>query len=107
MDPQSPAKDAQGGHSGHDMSDRFEMQPTGTALPAGSAPAPRPPMDHFADRQFPPEVMERARHQTMFEQGGQPFYQIMFTIAEVQRSVERRVGKEGVHKWSYWGFADR
>src|SRR3546814_17245458 len=41
-------------------------------------------MDHFADRQFPPEVMERARHQMMFEQGGQPFYQIMFNIAEVQ-----------------------
>src|SRR3546814_17522341 len=83
-DDAMPGMDMQNEHAGHDMSAMPTMQPTGTALPAGSAPAPRPPMDHFADRQFPPEVMERARHQMMFEQGGQPFYQIMFNIAEVQ-----------------------
>src|SRR3546814_19177272 len=83
MDHAMPAKDAQGGHSRHDMSDRFEMQPTGTALPAGSAPAPRPPMDHFAHLPFPPEVMARARHPMLFSQRVQPFFQIIFYISSL------------------------
>ena len=52
-DDAMPGMDMQNEHAGHDMSAMPTMQPTGTALPAGSAPAPRPPMDHYADRQFP------------------------------------------------------
>jgi len=71
-------------HTGHDMGTMHGMEMTGTALPAGSAPAPKPPMDHYADRQFPPAEMERSRMEMMHEQGGQAFYQVMFNLAEVQ-----------------------
>lgn len=70
------------------------MQQTGTALAAGNAPAPAPPMDHYADRQFAPSAMARARRDMMFEQGGQPFYQVMFNLAEFQA----RQGRDG-YRW--------
>ncbi|QBM75954.1 copper resistance protein B [Sphingomonas sp. AAP5] len=70
------------------------MEKTGTALPAGNAPAPAPPMDHYADRQFAPADMAKARHDMMFEQGGQPFYQVMFNLAEYQA----RQGRDG-YRW--------
>jgi copper resistance protein B len=70
------------------------MEMTGTALPAGDAPAPPPPTYHYADRQFPPEEMADARRQMMFEQGGQPFYQVMFNLAEYQA----REGADG-YRW--------
>ena len=75
-------------HAGHAMPGPSQAAPamemTGTALPAGNAPPPQPPADHYADRQFPPEEMADARRQMMFEQGGQPFYQVMFNLAEYQ-----------------------
>lgn len=70
------------------------MEQTGTALSAGNAPAPAPPMDHYADRQFAPADMAKARHDMMFEQGGQPFYQVMFNLAEYQA----RQGRDG-YRW--------
>ena len=60
------------------------MEQTGTALPAGKALAPIPPMDHYADRFFPAGEMDRARMQAMREQGGGAFYQVMFNLAEYQ-----------------------
>ncbi|MCX8475866.1 MAG: copper resistance protein B [Sphingomonas sp.] len=69
------------------------MQMTGTALPAGDAPAPLPPMDHYADRQFPRDEMARAREHMMREQGGQTFYQVMFNLAEYRA----RQGRDGYH----------
>ena len=57
---------------------------SGTALPAGSAPAPATPMDHYADRQFDKAEMERARAAMMHEQGGQLLYQVMLNLAEIQ-----------------------
>lgn len=65
------------------------MEMTGTALPAGDAPAPPPPMDHFADRQFPQDEMARARDRMMREQGGQTFYQVMFNLAEYRVRQDR------------------
>lgn len=79
-----PGMNVPADHTGHDMDAMHGMEMTGTALPAGSAPAPKPPMDHYADRQFPPGDMERSRIEMMHEQGGQAFYQVMFNLAEVQ-----------------------
>jgi copper resistance protein B len=67
---------------------------TGTALPAGDAPAPRPPTDHYADRQYPPDEMARARDAMMHESGRQTFYQLMFNLAEYQA----RRGGDG-YRW--------
>lgn len=70
------------------------MAQTGTALPAGNAAAPIPPMDHYADRQFSPADMAKARKEMMFEQGSQPFYQVMFNLAEHQAHQ----GRDG-YRW--------
>lgn len=91
-------------HSAHDMpaqdhSMHHQMQPTGTALPAGQEPAPPPPTDHYADRQFPPDEMARSRAQMMRENGGQSLSLIMFNIAEVQA----RRGDEG-YRWDAEGW---
>lgn len=58
--------------------------PSGTALPAGSEPAPAPPTDHYADRDFDKLEMERARAAMMKEQGGQSLYLVMLNLAEIQ-----------------------
>ena len=89
-----PGMDKQNEHAGHDMTARPAMQPTGTALPAGSAPAPKPPMDHYADRQFPPAEMARARRKMMAEEGGQTLSQVMFNLVEYQA----RQGRDG-YRW--------
>ncbi len=70
------------------------IQRTGTALAAGNAPAPAPPSDHYADRQFAPADMAKARHDMMIESGGKPFYQVMFNLAEYQA----REGRDG-YRW--------
>ena len=57
---------------------------TGTALPAGNAPAPAPPTDHYASKFFPADQINRAHALMMKEQGGQNFYQILFNLAEYQ-----------------------
>ncbi len=75
------------------------MAMTGTALPAGDAPAPLPPMDQYADRQFPASEMDRARRDMMHEQGGRSLSQVMFNLAEMQI----RSGKEG-YRWDGEGW---
>ena len=60
------------------------MAQTGTALPAGDAPAPPPPGDHYADRFFPSAEMSRSRRDMMREQGGRPFGTVLFNLAEYQ-----------------------
>lgn len=57
---------------------------SGTALPAGFAPPPPLPTDHYADRDYNKADMERARSTMMNEQGGQNFYLIMLNLAEMQ-----------------------
>jgi len=64
--------------------DHGAMQETGTALPAGDAPAPPQPSDHYADRFFPSAEMARARYHMMREMGGQSFGTVLFNLAEVQ-----------------------
>jgi len=91
--------DMSGGHAGHDMSARPGVTQTGTALPAGSTPAPAPPMDHYADRFFPASYMSRARGAMMREGGGQSFYQVMFNLAEYQA----RAGRNG-YRWDGEAF---
>ncbi len=61
-----------------------EMEMTGTALPAGNDPAPPPPRDHYADRQFPAAEMARARTEMMRDSGGQTFGQALLNIFEYQ-----------------------
>lgn len=92
MDPGSADEPVpQDEHAGHDTSGTPASQASGTALPAGDAPAPRPPMDHYADRRFAPDDMARARRSMMHEEGGRTFYQLMFNLAEY-RAVQGRDG---------------
>ena len=79
------------------------MEMTGTALPAGNAPPPAPPTDHYAARLFPAGEIERAHHAMARESGGQTFAQIMFNLAEVQV----RNGRDG-YRWDgqAWFGAD-
>ena len=90
--------DMSGDHAGHDMS-MPGMAMTGTALPAGDAPAPPVPKDRYADRQFGPSAMHRAHLQMMRESGGQQLSQVMFNLAEVQI----RGGKDG-YRWDGEGW---
>ena len=80
-------------HASHDMSG-MATSSSGSAPAAGDAPAPNPPMDHYADRQFPNSEMARARDQMMREEGGQTFYQVMFNLAEYRA----RQGRDG-YRW--------
>ncbi len=70
------------------------VQQTGTALAAGNTPAPAPPIDHYADHQFAPADMAKARHDMMSDSGGKPFYHVMFNLAEYQA----RQGHDG-YRW--------
>jgi copper resistance protein B len=102
--PAMPGMDMSDDHKGHDMGAMSGMampgmEQTGTALPAGNAPAPQPPMDHYADRFFSAGEMERARMQAMREQGGGTFYQMMFNLAEYQA----RAGRDG-YRWDGEAF---
>lgn len=89
-----PGMDMSDDQAGRKMGGMQGMEMTGTALPAGNAPAPKPPTDHYADRQFPSAEMERSRMQMMREQGGQSLYQVMFNLAEYQA----RQGRDG-YRW--------
>lgn len=96
-----PGMDMTGGdadHASHAMA-MPEATPSGTALPAGDAPAPLPPSDHYADRQFPGAEMHRSRMAMMREEGGRSISQIMFNLAEVQI----RGGKDG-YRWDGEGW---
>ena len=58
---------------------------TGTALPAGDAPPPPAPTDHYADRRFHPAAMAVARARMMREEGGGAvMHQLFFNLAELQ-----------------------
>jgi len=76
-------------HAGHDMSTMPGMAVEAIQPDlAGEGTAPPPPLDHYADRVFPPAEMEIARRQMMREEGGQNFYQVMFNVAEYQLREE-------------------
>lgn len=96
-----PGMDMRPGDTDHAMHgmDMPEAPQSGTALPAGDAPAPLPPTDHYADRQFPGAEMHRSRMAMMKEEGGRAISQIMFNLAEVQI----RDGKDG-YRWDGEGW---
>ncbi|MBB4100434.1 copper resistance protein B [Sphingomonas kyeonggiensis] len=94
------AADPHAMHSGMEMGqDAGAMPETGTALPAGDAPAPPVPTDYYGDRFFPADEMARTRHAGMKEMGGQSFGTAMFNLAEVQV----RDGREGF-RWDGEGW---
>ena len=92
-------------HSGHDMQGMSGMagmpgmaaegvQQTGTALPAGNAPAPPLPTDHAADAVYGADAMARGRHHLQQHHGGQNFSQVLLNLAEYQF----RNGRDG-YRW--------
>lgn len=99
----APEMDTPGGHAGHAMiapaMGPDTIAPTGTALPAGKAPAPPLPTGHFADRQFGAAAMMPARAQMMRESGAQRLAQVIFNLAEYQI----RNGKDG-YRWDGEGW---
>lgn len=97
--PTMSGMDMSGDHAGHDMGAMQGVAMTGTALPAGNGPAPKPPKNHYADRQFPSAEMAGSRKAMMHEQGGQSFSQVMFNLAEVQV----RQGRDG-YRWDGEGW---
>lgn len=101
-----PTAEAPDSHAGHYMAaGDADMQhgAAGTALPAGNAPAPVPPTDHYADRIFPPDEMARARARMTREHGGGTASQLIFNVAEVQV----RDGRNG-YRWDgeFWFGGD-
>ena len=67
----------------------------GTDLPPGDAPAPPPPLPHYADRIWDPAAMARGRSIMMGQDGGgQRFAQVMVNMAE----YGIRNGRDG-YRW--------
>ncbi len=83
-----------------------DMAQSGTDLPAGDAPAPAPPTDHYAARIFPAADIARSHRQMMNDSGGQSLAFVMFNLAEYQP----RRGQDGF-RWDgegwYGGDIDR
>ncbi|MGN6374163.1 MAG: copper resistance protein B [Sphingomonas sp.] len=90
-----PGMDMSGGQPGaHDRSPMQDMatpdqsmapaSPSGTDLPAGNAPPPPVPGDHYADRIYSPAAMQPARAMFRHENGGEAFSQVMVNLAELQ-----------------------
>ena len=82
-----------------DQSAMPDMAKSGTDLPAGNAPAPAPPTDHYATRIFPAAQIERAHGEMMNESGAQTFGFVMFNLAEYQP----RRGQDGF-RWDGEGW---
>ncbi len=79
---------------------------TGTALPAGNAPAPAAPMPRYADRVWGAAAMAAARAQMRREHGGMKFDQLMLNIAELQPQ-RGRDGYRWDGEWWFGGDIDR
>ena len=71
----------------------------GTTLPAGNAPAPAAPTDHYADRTFSPTEMAASRRTLKREHGGSTHSMVMFNLAEFQA----RKGGDGF-RWDGEGW---
>ncbi|AYO75546.1 copper resistance protein B (plasmid) [Sphingobium limneticum] len=69
------------------------VEQSGTALPAGNAPAPAAPDADYADRVWGRDAMKPVRNAMMKEHGGMSYSQVMLNLAEIQI----RDGKEGYH----------
>lgn len=93
--PDMPGMD----HSRHGQAGSPDMQHTGTALPAGDAPPPPVPSDHFANRDFPGGEMARSRAIMMKDSGGNNFGQMLLNVFEYQAHS----GRDG-YRWDGEGF---
>ncbi|MFC0203274.1 copper resistance protein B [Novosphingobium soli] len=93
--PEMPGMD----HSQHGEAPMPAMEMTGTALPAGDAPPPPVPHDHYADRDFPGGEMAGSREAMMKESGGGQFGQLMLNVFEYQAHS----GRDG-YRWDGEGF---
>ena len=69
--------------------------PSGTDLPAGSAPPPPLPTDHAADQVYGSQAMAMGRHHLETFHGGQKIGQVLFNLAEYQF----RKGRDG-YEWN-------
>jgi len=96
-DPDCPPEHAAMGHctprAPAPVTDDAKPAATGTALPAGNAPAPAAPEPNYADRVWGREAMAPARAAMMSEHGGGTFSQVMLDLAEYQV----RNGRDGYH----------
>lgn len=92
--------------TGHDMSSMPNAAPSGTDLPAGSAPPPPVPADHAADAVYGAQGMEMGRHHLSTMHGGQKFSQVMFNLAETQFRNGRTAFEWNGQAW-YGGDIDR
>lgn len=93
--PDMPGMD----HSQHGQRAMPGMEMTGTALPAGNAPPPPVPHDHYADRDFPGGEMARSREIMMKDSGGGKFGQLLLNVFEYQAHS----GRDG-YRWDGEGF---
>jgi len=64
-------------------------QPVGTDLAPGNAPAPAPPMDHYADRTYDRSAMDHARAVMMRDDGGRIYHKVLLNLAEFQAHAGR------------------
>ncbi len=79
---------------GHCTAAPGDAAASGTALPAGDAPAPAAPAPTYADRVWGAGAMAAARARLRHEHGGMTFTQVMLNIAELQP----RGGRDG-YRW--------
>ncbi|MBW8745636.1 MAG: copper resistance protein B, partial [Sphingomonas sp.] len=101
--PGTPMPDA-GSSPAHDMATMPDMQhqagapmpgmemngqPVGTDLAPGNAPAPAPPMDHYADRTYDRTAMDYARAVMMRDDGGGIYHKVLLNLAEFQAHAGR------------------
>ena len=92
--PDCPPEHAAMGHCTPKAPKQVMQAPGGassTDLSPGSAPAPAPPHDWYADRIWSKEAMEPSRHAMMVENGGQKIGFISLNLAEYQA----RKGRDG------------
>ncbi len=75
------------------------MGQSGTALPAGNAPAPAAPLANYSDRVWGADAMMPARSAMMNEHGGMTFSQIMLDIAELRIARGREGYVWGAEAW--------
>lgn len=95
--PASPA-DA---HAGHGMAGMANgaMNPAGTDLTPGTAPAPPPAPGLAADRYWPADAMDRANRALRHEHGGMTWQQVILNLAE----YEVGDGRDG-YRWDGGGW---
>jgi copper resistance protein B len=107
-DPDCPPEHAKMGHCTPKVASTAPAAPGAveTNLPLGTAPAPAPPKDWYADRLFPGGAMQRSRDAMMKENGGQTFGFVAIDIFEAQPRRGRDAFRWDAEAW-YGGDVHR